>query len=292
MPDFGPFIVSGLAIGAVYALSGLGLVMLYRTTSVINFAYGAVGAVGALTAWELQKNGLAEWLSWIAAILVSTAISTLYGVLIAGRLSGRDQSVNAAATLGVALLMIGFASWRWTDKARSFGLPTDDYGPTILGVRVIATKLVALALALALSWGTSVVLHRTDTGLAMRSLATDRTLSSVLGVSQNRFGALAWAMSGAVGGISGLLLADLVRLEVRTLTFIVVPAAAAALVARLRSLPLVIVAGLGIGLVEACGAAYPSVSNYRGIVPFAMVIALLMWSHRSRSVAIVAKDGR
>lgn len=292
MPDFGPFIVSGLAIGAVYALSGLGLVMLYRTTSVVNFAYGAVGAVGALTAWELQQNGVAEWISWIAAVLVSTAISTLYGVLIAGRLSGRDQSVNAAATLGVALIMIGFASWRWSDTPRSFSLPTDDYGPTILGVRVIATKIVALALAGALSWGTSVVLHRTDTGLAMRSLATDRTLSSVLGVSQNRFGALAWAMSGAVGGISGLLLADLVRLEVRTLTFIVVPAAAAALVAKLRSLPIVVAAGLAIGLVESCGGAYTSVSDYRGIVPYAVVIGLLMWSHRTRSVAIVAKDGR
>ena len=76
MPDFGPFLVSGLAIGSVYALSGLGVVMLYRTTSVVNFAYGAVGAVGALTAWELQQNGIAEWISWAAAILVSTAIST------------------------------------------------------------------------------------------------------------------------------------------------------------------------------------------------------------------------
>lgn len=292
MPDFGPFLVSGLAIGSVCALSGLGVVMLYRTTSVVNFAYGAVGAVGALTAWELQQNGIAEWISWAAAILVSTAISTLYGVLIAGRLSDRDQSVNAAATLGLALLMIGFANWRWSDTPRSFHLPTDEYWITVLGVRVVATKIVALALAGALSWLTTIVLHRTDTGLAMRSLASDRTLASVLGVSQNRFGALAWAMSGAVGGVSGLLLADLVRLEVRTLTFIIVPAAAAALVAGLRSLPITIAAGLGIGVIEACGAAYPAVSDYRGILPYALVIALLMWSHRSRTVAIVAKDGR
>ena len=292
MPDFGPFFVSGLAIGSVYALSGLGVVMLYRTTSVVNFAYGAVGAVGALTAWELQQNGTAGWLSWLAAIAVSTAISTLYGVLIASRLSGRDQSVNAAATLGLALLMIGFANWRWSDTPRSFGLPTDDYGPTLLGVRVIATKIVALALAGVLSWVTTVVLHRTDTGLAMRSLANDRQLASALGVSQQRFGALAWAMSGAVGGVSGLLLADLVRLDVRTLTFIIVPASAAALVARLSSLPITIVAGLAIGVVEACGAAFSSLSDYRGIVPYAAVIALLMWSHRSRSVPIVAKDGR
>lgn len=292
MPDFGPFLVTGLAIGSVYGLSGLGLVMLHRTTSVVNFAYGAVGAVGALTAWEMQQNGLPEWLSWVAAIAVSTAISTLYGVLIAARLSHRDQSVNAAATLGVALLAIGFANWRWSDNPRSFHLPTDDYGPTILGVRVIATKIVALGLCALLAWITHQVLHRTDAGLAMRSLACDRSLSSVLGVSQGRYGAIAWAMSGAVGGISGLLLADLVRLEIRTLTFIIVPAIAAALMASLKSLPITIAAGLVIGVVESCGAAYSWLSDYRGIVPYALVIAVLMWWHRSRTVPITAKDGR
>lgn len=292
MPDFGPFLVTGLAIGSVYSLSGLGLVMLYRTTSVVNFAYGAVGAIGALTAWELQQNGLPEWLTWVVAIAVSTAISTLYGVLIAARLSGRDQSVNAAATLGVSLLAIGFANWRWSDNPRSFRLPTDDYGPTLFGVRVVATKIVALGLCALLAWLTHMVLQRTDSGLAMRSLANDRSLSSVLGVSQGRYGAIAWAMSGAVGGISGLLLADLVRLEIRTLTFIIVPAVAAALMAGLKSLPITIAAGLVIGVVESCGAAYSWLSDYRGIVPYTLVIAVLMWWHRSRNVPIVAKDGR
>ncbi|MFI0528313.1 MAG: branched-chain amino acid ABC transporter permease, partial [Ilumatobacteraceae bacterium] len=100
MPDFGPFLVSGLAIGSVYALSGLGVVMLYRTTSVVNFAYGAVGAVGALTAWELQQNGIAEWISWAAAILVSTAMSTRKRGGVARRRGVPHQSGNAAPTQG------------------------------------------------------------------------------------------------------------------------------------------------------------------------------------------------
>jgi branched-chain amino acid transport system permease protein len=85
-------------------------------------------------------------------------------------------------------------------------------------------------------------------------------------------------------------LADLVRLVHAHLHHRA--CAAAALVAGLRSLPITIAAGLGIGVIEACGAAYPAVSDYRGILPYALVIALLMWSHRSRTVAIVAKDGR
>ncbi|MEZ5251405.1 MAG: hypothetical protein R2713_19980 [Ilumatobacteraceae bacterium] len=67
MPDLGPFIVSGVAVGSVYGLAGLGVVMLYRTTAVVNFAAGSIGAVGALTAWELEQNGLADPLTWLAA---------------------------------------------------------------------------------------------------------------------------------------------------------------------------------------------------------------------------------
>ena len=292
MPDLGPFVVSGLAVGSVYALSGLGLVMLYRTTAVVNFAYGAIGAVGALTAWELRNNGLSEPLTWVAALVVSTAISTLYGVLIAGRLTERDQAVKAAATLGLTLLLLGFSYWRWSDTARTLRLPLDDHGFTLFGVRIIATKVFAMSLAIVVAIGTNLMLNRTDTGLGMRAMAQDRALSGVLGVNVKRYGALAWAMSGLVGGATGLLLADMIRLDVATLTFLVVPAAAAALVAQLRSLLVTIVGGLAIGVVESCGAAWKSVSDYRQTIPFAAVILLLLWSHRSRSIPIVMRDGR
>ncbi len=57
MPNLGPFLVTGLAVGAIYALSGVGLVVIYRTSGVLNFAYGAIGATGALLAWQLIQNG-------------------------------------------------------------------------------------------------------------------------------------------------------------------------------------------------------------------------------------------
>lgn len=292
MPDLGPFIVSGIAVGSVYALSGLGLVMLYRTTAVVNFAYGSIGAVGALTAWELEQNGLADPLTWLAALVVSTAISTLYGVLIAGRLTDRDQAVKASATLGLTLLLLGFAYWRWSDTARTMRLPLDDHGITLFGVRIIATKLFALGLTIAVGVITSVLLNRTDDGLAMRAMADDRTLSGVLGVDVRKYGAIAWAMSGLVGGATGLLLADLIRLDVATLTFLVVPAVAAALVAQLRSLLVAVAGGIAFGVIESCGAAWSGLSDYRQIVPYAAVVVLLLWNHRSRSIPIIMRDGR
>jgi branched-chain amino acid transport system permease protein len=292
MPDLSPFIVSGIAVGSVYGLSGLGLVMLYRTTAVVNFAGGSIGAVGALTAWELQQNGLADPLAWLAALVVSTAISTLYGVLVASRLTDRDQAVKASATLGLTLLLMGFAYWRWSDTARTMRLPLDDHGFSLFDVRIIGTKVFALALALVVAVGTNLLLDRTEDGLAMRAMADDRALSGLLGVDVRRHGAIAWAMSGLVGGVTGLLLADLIRLDVATLTFLVVPATAAALIAQLRSLIVTVLGGIALGVVESCGAAWQSVSDYRQIIPYMAVVLMLLWSHRSRSIPIVMRDGR
>ena len=72
MPDFKPFLVIGLALGGVYAMSGVGLVVLYRTTGVLNLFYGAVGALGSLTAWELiNEYGWNQWLAFVVAIGLS-----------------------------------------------------------------------------------------------------------------------------------------------------------------------------------------------------------------------------
>src|SRR5689334_25402997 len=111
MPDLGPFVITGLALGAVYAPSGVGLVVLYRTTGVVNFAYGATGALGALVAWSLIEDGVAQGVAWAAAVGVAVALTVAYGALLAPRLALRDESVNAAATVGLAL-QIGRAACR------------------------------------------------------------------------------------------------------------------------------------------------------------------------------------
>ena len=111
MPDVKPFIVTGLALGSIYALSGMGLVVLYRATAVLNFAYGAIGAIGALVAWDLIDSGTPEPVAWLVCIVVTTAISLGYGVLIAPKLADRDLATKAISTVGFAVLILGFSLW-------------------------------------------------------------------------------------------------------------------------------------------------------------------------------------
>ena len=123
--EFQPFIVTGLALGGVFALSGVGMVVLYQTTGVLNLAFGAVGAMGALIAWQLvNENGWGEWQAFLVCVAFGTVVTLLYGVVFGPPLAGRDPLVKATATLGLALILLGAMSWIWSDKARSLELPT------------------------------------------------------------------------------------------------------------------------------------------------------------------------
>src|SRR5215213_3316221 len=89
--EFRPFIATGLALGGVYALSGVGLVVLYRTTGVLNLAFGAIGAMGALIAWELINNaGWDEYPAYLVCILFGGVVTLAYGLLFGPPLANRD----------------------------------------------------------------------------------------------------------------------------------------------------------------------------------------------------------
>jgi branched-chain amino acid transport system permease protein len=93
MPDLKPFIVLGLALGGVFALSGVGLVVLFRATGVVNLAYGAVGAFGALITWQLiNEAGWNEWLAFAACVLFGGLVTLVYGYFFGPLLAQRDPS--------------------------------------------------------------------------------------------------------------------------------------------------------------------------------------------------------
>src|SRR3954447_15068266 len=141
MPDLRPYLVLGLALGGVFALSGVGLVVLYRATGVLNLSYGAVGAAGALIAWSLIEAGLPNGLAYLAAILFGGLVTLLYGMFVRPPLAQRDPLVKAVATLGLTLILLGAMSWIWSYQAHALILPTTQFGFDFGGVRVNGTQL-------------------------------------------------------------------------------------------------------------------------------------------------------
>src|SRR2546423_13429375 len=98
-----PFIISGLAVGSLYALSGIGMLVLYRTTGVLNLAYGALGALAALISWQLLQNGAADWPAYAVGVGAAGGASLLYGSLLGPYLAERGPVVQALGFMGVAL---------------------------------------------------------------------------------------------------------------------------------------------------------------------------------------------
>jgi branched-chain amino acid transport system permease protein len=292
LEDFKPFVVTGLALGGVYALSGVGMVVLYRATGVLNLAFGAVGAMGALLAWQLiNVNSWAQGPAFLVCVLFGGAATLLYGVLFGPPLSGRDPLVKATATLGLALILLGIMDLVWSDKARSMILPTSNHGFEVSAVFVNWTEVIAVGFALAVMTVTALFLRFTKTGTAMRALANDREITATLGVPVRRVEAAAWLGSGLVSGASGLLLSNLVGLDAATLTFLVISSLAATLIGRLRSITVTFIAGIVIGLVNALVTPIVSISQYRDMTPFVLAtIALLLLSGR-RGSALAGRAG-
>lgn len=287
---YGTFLVAGLALGSIYALSGVGLVLLYRSTGVLNLAYGAIGAAGAMVCWQLIEWGYALGLAIAAALVLATSISMAYGGLVAPRLSYRDPVVRAVATLGLALIILGILNWAWQVNPRRLSLPTDGEGIAILGVRVTLTRAIAFTVTVLASVSLALVLAKTRVGLMMRALANNRSLASVLGVQVLRVEMFAWGASGLLAGFSGIMLGDLVRLDPAVLTFLVIPAIAAAIVGRLQSLAVTLLGGMFIGVVEAMTALIPPLASVRSAAPFVVAAAVILWLQRKKTLTFATGD--
>jgi len=268
--------VAGGAVGASYALAGMGLVVLERGTGERNFAFGAIAASAAMVTWQAQDWGLHIWLACIVGIFAAAAISGIYGGLISARVAQRSDVVKAVATLGLALILLGLSLYIWGDTPRRLRLPLRALNTELFGVRITGARLLAALFCIVAAIGITAILTKTRIGLQMRALADTRDLSALIGIDVGRVTLIAWIGSGVLAGIAGIFLGSLVRLDPGVLTFMVVPCMAAAILGGLKSLWLTLLGGLVIGLIEAGITPFQSIAPYRTLAPFVIAIAVLM----------------
>jgi len=288
--DFQPFLVTGISLGAVYALSGVGMVVLYRATGVLNLAFGAVGAMGALIAWQLINHaGWNEWLAYLICVLFGGVLTLFYGMVFGPALAKRDPLVKATATLGLTLILLGVMDLLWTSSggaSRSISFPTDNDTFTVAGILVEWTNVIALVLGLLITVATACFLRFTKLGTAMRAMANDREITATLGVPVRRVEAAAWFGCGVLSGLAGILLADLVALDATTLTFLVLSSLAATLIARLRSIPITFIAAIVVGTVDAMITPIQALTNYRDMTPFVFAAIAMLFQNRRRVITV------
>ena len=253
MDEFIRLTIFGLVAAAIYFVAASGLVLTYTTSGIFNFAHGAIGMVAAFVYWELRFNPDGPVLPTpLALFLVLGVFAPLFGVLVERvlirNLQGASLATTLVVTVGMLAALIGLAQTFWPPESRvvrGFFEPDD---VKILGVNVTWHRIITVLIAVGVAVGLRVLLYRTRIGVAMRAVVDNRTLAGLNGAQAHRVSALSWAIGSSLAALGGILLAPALGLEIIALTLLVVNAYAAAMVGRLRSLPLTVVGAVILGL--------------------------------------------
>jgi sulfate-transporting ATPase len=287
-----PLLIAGLPVGAMYGLAALGLVVVHRATRNIDLSLGAVATASAFAYHRLSADGgLPEPVAALVALGVAAAIGWV-GACVA-RVLGPDRPLaGAVASLALAGLVLAACT-------AVFGGDTQFAAPLLPGIRLELAgtvlsghQLLVLGAALVIVVAGGVFLRRSTTGLAWNAVAADRVAAGLVGLPVRRIETLSFVAAAVLAGAAGVLLAPLLFLDPLQLTvFFLVKPFAAAVVARLQSLPGALVAGLVIGVLESLSVRLQAVPGLGEAVPFAMVaLALLARDRGAREAASAALD--
>jgi branched-chain amino acid transport system permease protein len=253
------FSITGLSTAAIYAVGASGLVLTYTTTGIFNFAHGAIGMVCAFAYWQLHFDW--GWSTPLALAVVLLAIAPLLGVLlevvIMRNLQGTSEGTKLVVSISLLAGLIGLANWIWKPGVqRSTGKFFEGNTFEILGVRVTWHEATTVIIAIAVAITLRIVLYRLRAGVAMRATVDDRTLTALNGARPDAVATLAWAIGCALAALSGILFVGTLGLDAGVLSLLIVNAYAAALIGRLRSLPLTFLGAVVIGLAESYWQGY------------------------------------
>ena len=278
---FPQFLATGLLTGGIYALIALGLVLIYKSSRVFNFAQGHILMLGAFVAWWFTENlGLSVWLAFGAAMGIAVLLGLLIERLALRPLIGQPILATVMMTLALSQFLQGVAILAFGAYQRA--LPNlFPIQPIVLGgVRLKLNLTLAFAIGMLCFVVLALFFRFTRAGLAMRATAEDHQLAQSVGLRVPRIFALAWAIASVVATVGGVLLANISGVELN-LSIISLKAFPAVLFGGLESIPGAIVGGLTVGVIENLVAGLPQDQALRSlhlgdIAPYVFMLLVLL----------------
>jgi len=279
------FTIVGIATAAVYAIAASGLVVTYTTSGIFNFAHGAVGMISAFLYWQVSAPAVSggwEWPLWWSLIFVVFIAAPLMGAVIERvimrGLEGATEVVKIVVTVSLLLALVGLSQWIWpgdVTRAMPRFFPDADDKLLLGDVSVPYDRILILVAALVVAVVLRLLLYRSRAGIAMRAVVDDRNLVRLNGARPGRVSMLSWSIGASLAALAGVLVAPTINFDAITLTLLVINCYAAAVVGKLRSLPLTFVGALILGLGESYCAKYLSgISDVGGFSLIGLQFAL------------------
>ncbi len=278
MGRFLQYALAGLSAGSLYALVALGLVLIYRSTRVLNFAHGDLATFGTYVAFAAITGGMSLGIALPLAILVGAVIAVVFyfGAVVPAQRKGASPLGTVILTSGLALVLQGLTVYRWGAEPDRFPFPLSDskvwqIGPIYVSQLSIGTLTAAAATSLVLY----LLTQKTRLGLAMRATSENLPAAQTLGIPTRRVLAFSWGVAAALAVIAGVFLAPALLLDPFFMLDPMFKGLAAAVLGGLNSLPGAIVGGLILGVAEAVSGAYLAI-EFKSSLAFVLIVVVLL----------------
>ena len=272
-------IIEGLGNGAIYASLALALVIIYRSTGVMNFAQGEMALFGTYVAWQLTEWGLGVWGAILVALFVSFVGGAVIERTVIRPVEGGDPLTIIIVTLGLFLAFNGLTIWIWSAIAKPFPSPLPTGALEVAGTRLTKDSLFLVAILLGEVVAIWLIFRFTKLGLGMRAAALEPEWSRLVGIRVERMLMIGWGIAAVIGTLAGVLVAHEFFLTPTLMVNLLVYAFAAATLGGFMSPGGAVVGGLLVGVIESLTITYvDAVGNQLrlSVALFIIVAALLV----------------
>jgi branched-chain amino acid transport system permease protein len=256
------------------------VILMYRTTGVLNFALAAVGTAGTYAFSSFYTSGMNLAEAAIFGILIGAAASVVCGFIYIRWFFDATPTYRA----GVAIaLLVGTAAVTirvFSDEPRQIPTVIPGSGFSVAGVVMTPTSIAGVALAIVFTLLVTLMLHRTRRGLQLRAISQGPVASELLGLPVRPLTLAIWGGSGAMGTIAVMIISPGLSDEVQSISLVIVPALAATLVATFRHYWLALISALVLGGLQGLLLYSQSLIRYEEVIPFVVVLAVLIWNQR------------
>lgn len=273
-------VVAGLAAGLAYAALGICLVLTHYVSNAINISGPIVGAIGAFVFVRLYEPQNPIWLPLLAGLATAALISAAQGAMMASWFANADSAVRTAVTIAMAIMFLAVAQ-------RLFGYGPQVF-PLLLGgamlrigdLNVPLVTVVAGVALIGIVASLRAIFAWSRVGLRVRAVSLLPRTADLLGVRSRLITPAVWGVSGAIATLALLVVMPTRQADLTAMTLLVVPALAAALLGSMRRFEVVLVAGLGIGVLESVLLVWAPVAEYRQAVSFVVIVIALLVGQR------------
>jgi branched-chain amino acid transport system permease protein len=273
---FGQLLIEGLAMGACYGLFGLAVVIIYKTSEVVNFAAGDMAMFSTFVGFHvLTVYGAPFWLAYLISLLFAAILGIFIEFFFLRPAKKPSLLGLIVITIGAQLLLAGLASWKWGAEQQAFSIPfsyqiTYEFLPGFfISQWAIAVFSIAATIMLFLFF----FFKFTKLGTAMRATQQNKHAAKIMGIKTNQVFAFAWAFSSVIGVTAAMLLSAKTILDPQFMMEPFLRAFAAAVLGGLMSIPGVLIGGGIMGLIENFfGYAWPT---WKPITAFVVIVLVL-----------------